>query len=137
MLIYNAIRTPDGTILESHSRHDYRTHLDTNGREYMIDGGKDYCRRSNWGDEEDLVLSYEDTSHEDHRHYLKWGTRGPKGDQPLRRVAIKDMDTDHIEACLETQTQMSSMYREVMTKELEFREATKRNKWWTKFCFWT
>jgi hypothetical protein len=39
MLIRNAIRTPDGTILESRSVHDYRTHMDTvTNRQYMIDG---------------------------------------------------------------------------------------------------
>ena len=62
-LIYNAIRTPDGTELVSHSVHDYKTHLDANGKEYMIDGGRSYVRSSANGDEEYLTL-YVDDSHE-------------------------------------------------------------------------
>ena len=122
MLIRNAIRTPDGTVLESRSVHDYRTYVDTvTNREYMIDGGLHYSRRSAWGDEQDLCLAYESTTHEQHRELLTWGTRGKNGDEPLHLIAIKDMDSDHIETCLNTQVHMSEMYRAVMQKELELR----------------
>ena len=37
-LVYNAIRTPDGTVIESMHRHDYKAYLDKNGKEYMVMG---------------------------------------------------------------------------------------------------
>ncbi len=124
-LIRNAIKTPDGTIIESKSVHDYVEYFDTvTNRVYMIDGGLEYCRRSAWGDEEDLCMYYDESTHEQRAEYLTWGTRGPNGDQPLRRVPVKDMTTDHIEACLDTQSHMSSKYRKVMEEELNRRNAS-------------
>ena len=45
-LVYNAIRTPDGTVLESRHRHDHVEYIDKNGKEYMVDGGLEYIRRN-------------------------------------------------------------------------------------------
>ena len=120
-VIYSAMRTPDGTVIESRHRHDYVTHLDANGKEYMLDGGLDYVRASMNGDEEFISVTLED-GHDKVREYLTWGTRGVNGDQPLRYVKLKDMDTDHIQACLETQFQMRKAYRTAMENELEYRD---------------
>jgi len=51
MVIANKLITPDGTVLVSRNRHDFVTYKDKNGKTYMIDGGRDYCRASNNGDE--------------------------------------------------------------------------------------
>ena len=119
-VIYSAMRTPDGTVIESRHRHDYVTYKDANGKEYMLDGGLDYVRASMNGDEEFISVTLED-GHDKVREYLTWGTRGVNGDQPLRYVKLKDMDTDHIQACLETQFQMRKAYQTAMENELEYR----------------
>ena len=119
-IIYNALRTPDGTVLESAHRHDYKEYVDSNGKTYMIDGGLDYIRASANGDEVFLTV-YSDGPHDDIREFMKWGTRGKDGKQPLRYVALKDMDTDHIQACLDTQWQMRPACRTIMQNELKYR----------------
>jgi len=119
-LIRNALRTPDGTILESHHRHDFKTYTDANGKEYMIDGGLDYVRCSANGDEEHLCV-YIDDPHEKVRESMTWGTYGVNGDQPLKRITLAEMDTDHIQACLDTQTRIYPPTRMAMENELKYR----------------
>ena len=121
-ILSNRMRTPDGTILESRHRHHYVTHLDANGKEYMLDGGLDYVRRSISGGEQ-LLTVYHDDPHEVIRDAVTWGTFGKNGDESLKYVAISDMSTEHLQACLETQkaNMRSAMYR-VMQDELEYRD---------------
>ena len=78
-ILSSRMRTPDGTILESKNRHDYVTHTDANGKEYMLDGGCEYVRCSANGDEEMLTVTSGD-SHEVIRETVKWGTYGKDGD---------------------------------------------------------
>lgn len=119
-LIYWHMVTPDGTILRSRYRHDYVTYEDVNGKEYMVDGGLDYIRASAHGDEEFFTVTESD-DHELIREWMEWGTYGKNGDQPLRYVKLKDMSTDHITACLETQKRMLPQYRKAMEDELNYR----------------
>jgi hypothetical protein len=99
-LIYNAIRTPDGTILESRHRHDYVTHTDKNGDYYSTDGGTDYLHRTvNDVPAEDLSL-YDDSPHEVIREYLSRGGRGKNMDEPLKYVLLKDIDNDWLDAII-------------------------------------
>lgn len=120
-LIYNAIMTPDGTILVSRHRHDYKTHLDANGKEYMVDGGLDYCRRSANGGGVDLTMT-DEQPHSIQRDVLEWGTYGKDGKQPLSYISIGEMETEHIEAVLKTQPNIYAVYRNCMEKELEERK---------------
>jgi len=120
-IIRNALRTPDGTVIRSRHRHDYVTHTDANGKEYMVDGGIDYIRRSANGDEEDMVVTTED-SFEEVRQACDWGTYGINGDQPLSYIKLCDMETAHIEAVLQNVPRISPAIKASMESELEYRK---------------
>ena len=121
-ILSNKMRTPDGTVLHSVHRHNYVTHTDANGKEYMLDGGWDYVRRSVNGDEK-LLTVWSDDSHEVIREVVTWGTYGREGDQLITHVKIADMYDDHLQACLDTQeaTMRLALYK-VMQDELEYRK---------------
>ena len=103
-LVYNAIITPDGHILESLWRHDYREHVDkSNGKTYMVDGGLDYARRSYNGDEIPLYI-YSTDPHEFVRkvaYRLGYGKPGSKYYGTFRKTLIKDMSDAHLQASLD------------------------------------
>jgi hypothetical protein len=121
-IVCNRIRTPDGTILESMHRHDYRTYVDANGLEYMVDGGLDYLRRNVHDDAPYEELSvYDDAPYALIREVFKWGTRGKDGKQPLKYVPLKDLTAEHIEAILDTQTHISGHIQKIFIDELRFR----------------
>jgi len=123
--ILNRIQTPDGTILTSEHRHDYKEYKDKNGEVYMVDGGKDYLRRNvNKEPYEELSIPIKDATFGECRKHITWGTRGKNGDQPLKFKPIKDLDTDHIKVILENQTQISDMYRDLFERELTLRGET-------------
>ena len=119
-MVRNSIQTPDGTVLESRHRHDYQYYLDANGKAYIVDGGLDYMRCSTHTDQINTTV-FVDDSHEDVREAVTWGTYGINGDQPLKYVKLCDMDTDHIEACLETQKNMYPQIREAFKNEITHR----------------
>jgi len=119
-ILLNRIKTPDGTILTSYNRHNYVEYKDSITKEVlMVDGGTDYLRR-NIGTYEELSV-YDDGSHLTRRSAVHWGTRGKDGKQPLVYKLLKDLDSDHIEAILKTQHQISDFYREIFKNELKYR----------------
>ena len=129
MILRNAMMTPDGTILESHNRHDCKEHTDANGEYYMVDGGLSYFRREANGlfsfsrvceGCEDLSLTTDNT-HEEIREGFSWGSYGVNGDEPLHYIFLKDMDTDHIKAIIMTQSHISAELRKVFREELIYR----------------
>jgi len=131
-ILVNSIQTPDGTILTSYSIHDYKTHKDElTGETYMVDGGTEYIRRNlNKVPAVDWCI-YSNDSHIQIRNYFTWGTYGtfnedgkyiPKVQGSLRRVLLKDLETDHIQAILETQHHISEKVVKVFTDELKYRK---------------
>ena len=122
MIIQNAIRTPDGTILMSRSRHDYHSYVDTiNGQTYMVDGGLDYIRRS-IGPVEDLTLWDEDP-HEVIREKLLRGTRGKDGKGDYKQVILKDIDDEWLKNIIsyEEEKRPDNPYLKYYREELKFR----------------
>jgi len=121
-IVYSGLRTPDGTLLESRHVHDYVSHIDeTNGKEYMLDGGLDYVRCSVNGDEELITLTMDD-DHEEIRQHFSWGTYGIDADMPLTFIRLNEMRTDHIEACLDTIKSLSPKIKKVFENELDYRK---------------
>lgn len=121
-LIYNAIQTPDGTVLVSRHRHDCVIHKDViTGETYMVDGGLDY-RRGIVNDipAKDLSIYLED-GHDIVRQALAWGTYGKNGDQPLTYVPLVDMETDHIKKCLDIR-EIHPHIRIAFKNELKYRK---------------
>ena len=127
-IVYNGIQTPDGSIICSNYRHDFVSHIDaTNGEEYAVDGGTDYLRRMGKSGTYEEMSLYAHDPHSEIRNYFEWGTRGKDGTEPVRQVILKEMDTDHIEAILDTQDQIPEWVRTIFENEQVCREYEKTN----------
>jgi hypothetical protein len=130
-IIYNAMQTPDGTIIESKNRHDYVTHIDENGETYMVDGGKDYLKRSvNEVPAKDLSMYLEpwtEEFHEKARKVVKRGGRGINGDQPLTWVPICEMNDGWVKATIDYNTERGmglkkSWFTRLLAHEVQYRK---------------
>ena len=121
-ILRNAIETPDGTILESYHRHDFKTHLDSvTGETYMLDGGLSYIRGSvNKIPATSLVLTEDDPLTKT-RENFSWGCRGINGDQPLKRVLLKDLSNEHITNIVNTQVHLPDYMVDLFVEELLYR----------------
>jgi len=126
-IIYNAMRTPDGTVLHSRDRHDYVTHIDANGEKYMVDGGTDYLRRSvNKPPATDLSV-YSNDPHEKIRQFMFWGTLGKDPDYTANSlaytwVALMNLSDGHINAIINTQNHLSDWRKQIFKDELDWRK---------------
>ena len=127
-LIKNSIRTPDGTVLESRHRHDYKSHKDKNNEIYTNDGGLSYFKRSvNKEPYEDLSL-YSTDSFEILRENITWGTFGKNGNEPLHYKSISDMSNNHITAIL-SQYKLAEYMKELFEKEMAYRNECELKDW--------
>jgi len=125
-IILNQIRTPDGTVLKSMTRHDYVQYTDKNGKDYMVDGGTDYLRRivHEEAPYEELTI-YEDSPFEIIRENLCRGGRGKDGTQPLTWVPMNQMNDNWLAACIvynEERGMGDSFANEMYRKEQDYRK---------------
>ena len=121
MIIYNAIRTPDGTVIESKHRWNYNAHTDVNGQVYAVDGGHDYLRRIGPPDYTELSVTSE-YNHELIRKFFKWRSYGKSGNEPARDTALKDLTDNHIQNILLTQVNLDVTVKWIFCNEQEYRK---------------
>jgi hypothetical protein len=125
-LVVNMIQTPDGTMLQSHHRHDFKTYIDQNGSEYMVDGGLEYLRRNDIPEAPYIERSlYSDDSYELIRKYHSRGGRGKDGKQPLTWVPLCEMSDDWLKNCIEYNLERNledAISTILYQKELDYRK---------------
>ncbi len=128
-IIANMIKTPDGTILQSYNRHDYKTYTDKNGHEYMVDGGSDYLRRNLVEEAPYEELSvYSDAPFQLIRKYFCRGGRGKDGRQPITYVPLNEMSNEWVKSCIIYNDERGlgeSFASEMYLQELEYRKKHK------------
>ena len=122
-LIYNAIKTPDGTVLVSYHRHDYKTHVDANGDEYMIDGGLEYIRTSLNKIPAESLAVYDDEPFTKIREFMHRGGGGTDGKQPLEYVKLSEMNDDWIKAVIKYEEELrpNNRFLKFYRQEKEYR----------------
>ena len=122
-LIHNAIRTPDGTILVSYHRHDYKSYVDANNEIYVIDGGLEYVRTSVNSVPAESLAVYDDAPFEVIREYLHRGGRGEDGKQELKYVALKDINNEWLENLIKYEEELrpNNPYLKFYKQEKEWR----------------
>ena len=123
--LYNAIRTPDGTVLWCKTGHDFQTHVDAvTGETYINDGCGYSIRRSvNKTEAEDLSVKASDPF-ETVRHAKFWGSYGRDGKGPKTILSLAEIDDAHIQAILDTQRQIrGTPLEELFCKEQAYRAA--------------
>lgn len=124
-LIISQIQTPDGTILRSMHIHDYVTHVDKNGLEYMLDGGTEYQRYNVHENApfKDISL-YLNSPFEEIRKYYCRGGRGKNGTQPLKWVPLCKMSDEWLKNSIKYNIDRKmgdSNANYLYNKELEYR----------------
>lgn len=89
-IFQNAIQCPDGTILLSSNNYEVKKHIDANGKEYIISGGKFSLERSGANDYKEMSIT------ENHNlrfvfNNLLWLTSG-------MYKKLNEIDSSHLES---------------------------------------
>lgn len=120
-LIQNAVYCSDtNTYYKSGHVHDYVS-FTSGGQNCFIDGGLDYVRCSVMPPTVVNYCVYDTDSDNVKKERLLWGTYGKDGKGPLKQVPLIKLETDHIEAILETQKNIPPHYRRLLESILSDR----------------
>lgn len=125
-VLYRALITPDGTVLGTTHRHDYKSHVDRITKEtYFIDGGLDiYYRTSINKIKATIIELYNTDNIIILRDYLTRGTFDKDNNRIYK--LIKDCSNDHIKNIIEYNKQYDNelvrVYNDIYYRELKFRE---------------
>ena len=88
----------------------------------MVDGGTDELRRNVNTEPFEEQSIYSDAPHYEVRQGFFWGTQGKNGNKPVEFKPLKNLDTDHIEAIIQTQKNQPRWRIEIFKAELAFRK---------------
>ena len=114
-----------GDIIESKHVHDYIT---CSCGSVSVDGGEEYLRRTGFPydylDLSEVTSEDEENWFDKVREVFTWSSYGKDGKGLKKSILLKDLETEHILAILETQFHIKGSYvEEYMKKELEYRNA--------------
>ena len=106
----------------STNRWDYVSFKVSETEELFIDGGRDY-RRSNFTHHPNVVewSLNEDSTWEECKEKVLWGTYGINGDEPKTWVPLSKCTTEHLQAILDTQKHLSRSLIELIEDILKDR----------------
>jgi hypothetical protein len=115
-LVYRALLLPDGNLLPSMHRHDYRTaYIDD--EMFMIDGGLDYFR-STFNFNTKVVEIHENDDILVVREVVGRSGKGKDGGGVFRACMLKDMSDEWVEASIAFAPEYANIY----SAELSFRK---------------
>lgn len=122
-IISSKIITPDGTLLQSFTKHDYKEHKDLNGETYGIDGGNDYQRIIGNIEDLEIITITDEDDYEVIRQELYWGTYGKDGKDPFKWIYLNEMSDEHIQNVLhQIGSEPTNWRTKFFKKELEYRK---------------
>ena len=118
-LVYNAIRTPDGTLLVSRTECVNEIHEDENGETYMIGGGLIKSHTTVNDVPSDKLLLHADDLHEDIRKCVEWGVGKDSGG--FTYETIEHLTDEHINEILREKWASKTMSK-ILKNELIYRK---------------
>lgn len=119
-ILYNAIRTPDGTLLCSEALGICREHVQADGKRYSVDGGLDNLLRYHEQDYEELSLRVSD-GHQKIRESLQIEFPIMLGEENGAKI-LKDAPSELIQKTLSDYPALPAQIILVLKNEQEYRQ---------------